>query len=172
MEEVSSLLSLPGRVLYWNRRMKCKELLGMLPEFTEIGLLPEGLHGATLDEFEQRFVYFDVSDRRFRLFDKLQELYHQARNSGIVRRILVGGSFVTSKPEPNDFDCIIVLDPSVMEHDLRPMEYNLVSRHMARRVFGGDVIPVIEESLFYHRYMRFFQSTRHGEPMGVVEIEL
>ena len=28
----------------------------------------------------------------------------------IVQRVLVAGSFVTAKPEPNDFDCILVLE--------------------------------------------------------------
>ena len=144
----------------------------MIPAFNENGLLPAGVHAATFDEFEQRFVYFDVSDRRYRLFDKLQQLLHQARMSGIVRRILFGGSFVTTKPEPNDFDCIIVLDPSVIGHELGPSVYNMVSRRAARRAFGGDVIPVIEDSHYYHEYLRLFQSTRGNERMGIVEIEL
>jgi hypothetical protein len=146
--------------------------MGMLPDFTEDGLLPEGIHCATLEEFEKRFVYFDLSDRRFRIFNKLRELYHEARRSGIVKRFVVGGSFVTSKAEPNDFDCILVVDPSVLGHDLRPMEYNLVSRQMVRRLFRGDIIPVIENSYYYHRYMNLFQFTRRGERMGIVEIEL
>ena len=144
----------------------------MIPGFGANGLLPEGVHHATLEEFEQRFAYFDVSDRRFRLFDKLRELYHQARGSGIVRRILVGGSFVTSKPEPNDFDCVLVLDSAVRGNDLRPSEYNLASRHMARHLFGGDVIPVVENSIDHHRYMDLFQSTRGKDRVGIVEIEL
>lgn len=85
----------------------------MIPEFTETGLLPPGVHRATFEEFEQRFVYFDRSDRRFRIFDKLRELYQQAQKSGIVKRILIGGSFVADKAEPNDFDCILVLDPEM-----------------------------------------------------------
>ena len=124
----------------------------MLPDFTEDGLLPEGIHRATFDEFEKRFVYFDRSDRRFRVFDKLWELYHEARRSGIVKRFLVGGSFVTSKPEPNDFDCILVLDPSMQQHELKPIEYNLASRQIVRRLFHGDIIPVIEHSYYYHLY--------------------
>jgi hypothetical protein len=99
-------------------------------------------------------------------------LYHQARRSGIVKRFLVGGSFVTSKAEPNDFDCILVLDPTIRDHVLRPAEYNLASRQMARRMYGGDVIPVFEGSLDYHRYMTLFQVTRGREPIGIVEIEI
>jgi hypothetical protein len=142
----------------------------MLPPFTEHGYLPTGLHLTSFDEFEKRFVYFDQSDRRFRLFERFRELYLQAKASQIVQRILVGGSFVTSKPEPNDFDCILVLNPEV--HDLLPIEYNLVSRSRARRVFGGDVIAVIAGSANYEVYLNLFQHTRELLPVGIVEIEL
>ena len=144
----------------------------MLPAFSKNGLLPAGIHSTTWDEFEQRFVYFDRSDRRFRLFETFRELYRQAKISGIVQQIYVGGSFVTSKAEPNDIDCIVVLDPSIEGHELRPTEYNLVSLKLARRVFGGDVIPVFEGDLVLGEYIGFFQKTRGGEPMGIVEIEL
>jgi hypothetical protein len=143
----------------------------MLPDFNENGLLPPSIHRTTLAEFERRFVYFAVSDRRFRLFDKLRELYHQARQSGIVKRFLVGGSFVTSKPEPNDFDCILVLDPIIKGEVLRPMEYNLADHRMARRIFRGDVISVFEGSIEFRTIMTLFQATRGGEHMGIVEIE-
>jgi hypothetical protein len=90
----------------------------VLPDFTEDGVLPAGIHFATFAEFEKRFVYFGRSDRRFRIFDRLRELYLQIRRVGIVNRFLVGGSFVTSKPEPNDFDCILVLNRSILDRDL------------------------------------------------------
>jgi hypothetical protein len=142
----------------------------MLPDFTEHGLLPPGIHRATLEEFEKRFVYFDESDRRFRLFQKLREVFQHARRSGIVKQFFVVGSFVTSKPEPNDFDCILIVDRSVFGHELSPMEYNLVSRGIARRIFGGDVVAIFEGT--NDESLRFFQGTRFNEPMGIVEIEL
>jgi hypothetical protein len=144
----------------------------MLPDFTEGGLLPPGIHRATFEEFEKRFVYFDLSDRRFRLFDRLRELYHQARQSGIVKRFLVGGSYVTSKPEPNDFDCIVVIDSAIYGQVLRPREYNLSSRPRARRIFHGDVIPVFEGSPDFDKYITFFQVTRGRKRIGIVEIEI
>ena len=36
-------------------------------------------------------------------------MLEEAQASHIVERLIFGGSFVTSKSEPNDFDCIIVL---------------------------------------------------------------
>ena len=118
----------------------------MIPDFAEDGFLPAGIHQATLEELEERFAFFDRSDQRLRVFEQLNALIGEARASGIVRRIYVAGSVVTDKPEPNDFDCILVLDPIIVGQPLRPFQYNLVSRRMARRLFGGDVVPVLEDS--------------------------
>ena len=92
----------------------------MIPAFTEQGFLPPGIYQATLDEFKERFVIFQRSDRRLRLFVQLEKLLDQAARAGIVKRILIAGSFVSAKPEPNDFDCIVVLDPSIVGKPLRP----------------------------------------------------
>jgi hypothetical protein len=144
----------------------------MLPDFTEDGLLPKGIHRATFEEFSNRYMYFDRSDQRYRLFDKLRELYSEAKRSGVVKRILVGGSFVTSKAEPNDFDCILVIDPAMERNEFPPVHYNLVSRRMARRIFGGDIFPVFEDSVKYHELLELFQTARGGGRKGIVEIEL
>jgi hypothetical protein len=143
----------------------------MIPEFTENGVLPAGIHAATLEQFEERFAIFDQSDQRIRVFKKLKALIDEAWKSGIVQRICVAGSFVTDKPEPNDFDCLLVLDSNIVGQKLRPFQYNLVSRRMARRMFGGDVVPVLEGSQQLQEYLDFFQTTRNGERMGIVEIE-
>jgi hypothetical protein len=148
------------------------ELLRMIPEFTEQGCLPPGIHRVTLDEFKERFVVFQRSDRRLRIFERLERLFDQAASSGIVKRIIIAGSFVTAKPEPNDFDCIVVLDSTIVGNPLRPFEYNLVSRKMARRIFGGDVVPALEDSHALQQYLEFFQTSRNGRRVGIVEMQL
>jgi hypothetical protein len=144
----------------------------MLPEFTEDGLLPPGIHRATLEEFIERFAVFSRSDRRFQIIKQIETLIAEAKRSGIVRGVLMAGSYVTSKAEPNDFDCILVLDQSVLGTTLAPFQYNLVSRKMARRMYGGDVTPAIEGSAALEQYVEFFQRTRDGKRAGIVEIVL
>ena len=85
----------------------------MLPEFDIDGDLPPGIHHATLDELEQRLSRFVVSDRRINLFAWFKRLVAMAKGSGIVDRLVVGGSFVTSKPEPNDIDLALILSNDV-----------------------------------------------------------
>ena len=142
----------------------------MIPEFTGDGLLPAGIHSASLDEFRQRFHVFAGSAQGLRVFERFERLFVESQRSGIVRRVIVGGSLVTAKPDPNDFDCILVLDPGIVGRILRPLQYNLVSRRMARRMFGGDVLPALDGSAAVDEYLGFFQSTRDGEPVGVVEV--
>jgi hypothetical protein len=143
----------------------------MLPEFTEDGLLPAGIHRATFEEFETLCV--------LRLFGPLppfiwevERIVFPSQEFRHRERILVGGSFVTSKPEPNDFDCILVFDAAIEDRAMSAMEYNLLSRPSARRIFGGDVIAVTEGTVDYHRYMTFFQHTRDKVPVGIVEIDI
>lgn len=63
----------------------------MIPEFTNSGVLPAGIHRASLREFQDRFAQFDRSDRRIRLFEGLKKLIADAKLSSIVRRVLVAG---------------------------------------------------------------------------------
>jgi hypothetical protein len=86
--------------------------------------------------------------------------------------MIIGGSFVTAKPQPNDFDCILVLDPFILGHDLPPTEYNLVSIDAARRLFGGDVFPIVDRTPILSEYVEFFQFTRGRERVGIVEIDI
>src|SRR5919198_87891 len=103
--------------------------------FTAQGFLPPGIHQATVEACKERFVVFQRSDRRLQIFASLNKLFDQAGRSGIVKRIIMAGSCVTTKPEPNDFDCIAVLDPAIVGTPLRPFDYRLASRRMARRMF-------------------------------------
>ena len=144
----------------------------MIPEFTEIGLLPPGIHSATWEEFEERFLVFQQSDQRLRIGERLLAFYNELRRAGIVRRILIVGSYVADKAEPNDYDCLLVLDPAAVVSELLPFQYNLLSRRMARRMFHGDVIAVIDGSAAMKEFLEFFQTTRDGSRTGIVELQL
>lgn len=85
----------------------------MLPEFNSDGNLPPGVHQASLTEIENRFGEFTISDRRVKLFSKFKQLVEMAKFSGIVKRIIIGGSFVSAKLVPNDVDAVIVIAKDV-----------------------------------------------------------
>jgi hypothetical protein len=144
----------------------------VIPDLNQTGLLPPGIHQASVEELKARFAVFDRSDARFRLFKRLEAFIEQARRSGIVKRLLVVGSFVTAKAEPNDFDCLLVFSSSIVGQELAPVQYNLLSRRMARRLYGGDVTPALEGSAALAEYLEFFQTSREGNRMGIVEVPL
>jgi hypothetical protein len=144
----------------------------MIPELAESGLLPPGIHTAKWEQFAERFVVFNRTDRRLRIGERIRALYDEIRSSRIVRRFLVAGSFVTSAAEPNDFDCLLVLDAAIVGMTLAPFQYNLISRRRTRRTYQGDVVAVLEGSAAFNEYYDFFQTTRDGRSVGMVEIIL
>lgn len=144
----------------------------MIPDFNENGLLPPGIHLVGLEEMEERFAIFDRSDNRLRIFEQLEKFVQECRKTSIVKRVLVGGSFVTSKSEPNDFDCIVVLNHEIVGTTLRPFEYNVISRKMVRQSFGGDLLVALEGSDALNEYVSFFGTTRDGQEAGLVEVIL
>ena len=81
----------------------------MIPPFDAEGYLPPGTHAAAWQEFQERFCIFAHSDRRLQLCRRIAQLIAEARAAHIVERVIFGGSFVSARPEPHDFDCIVVL---------------------------------------------------------------
>jgi hypothetical protein len=70
------------------------------------GVLPPGVHQATLAEVVERFGY--GSRRRAYLANILAELVDTVQRAG-ASAVAVGGSFVTEKEDPHDIDCITLL---------------------------------------------------------------
>src|SRR4051812_22441896 len=96
-----------------------------IPSLTPAGMLPEGVHDCSLVEIAERFGRFQQSDRRCRLFERLDSYIREAKASGVVKAIIVDGSFVTDKDAPSDIDLIIVsLAQGQLPAVLRPAEYN------------------------------------------------
>lgn len=112
-----------------------------IPPLNAIGLLPAGIHDATLDAVRERFGAFHRSDRRVQLFSRLEQLLASLRRSKLFVAVIVDGSFVTAKPQPEDVDLIIILQRDHdWKADLGPSDYALVSRSALRRKFDFDVL--------------------------------
>ena len=77
----------------------------MLPPFDESGNLPGGIHPASIEEIVSRFGH-GSPEREVEVRELLQ-LVAWARGHG-VRRLIVNGSFVTDKREPNDVDVVLL----------------------------------------------------------------
>src|SRR5262245_15503970 len=111
----------------------------MIPPFDADGDLPQGMHQTAWVAFRERFCISAHSDRRLRLCRQIEQMIEEAQASHIVERILFGWSFVTSKSEPSDFDCIIVLKAETHYEELLPFQRWVVDTREASRRYGGDV---------------------------------
>ena len=138
-----------------------------IPTLNQQGFLPEGIHDCTIEEAQARFGVFQASDRRPQLWAKLREFLREAKACGIVEAVLLDGSFVSSKPAPNDIDLILVV-PAAHDFsvDLTPVEYNVLSKRRVARRYGLDVLVARAGSEEHRRYAAFFQQVRLEPEVG------
>ena len=147
----------------------------VIPPFNQDGLLPRGIHRCTLAEARGRFGTFQGSDRRPRLWTGFAEYMREASMSGAVEMVLMDGSFVTAKPDPNDIDLVIVLPAS---HDfsanLPAAQYDVLAQKRVRKRFGFDILVVKNSSESLEHAIAFFQQVRQRPDLqkGLLEIVL
>jgi len=106
---------------------------------------------------------------------RLEAFLTEVRACGIIRAVIVNGSFVTSKPAPEDIDLLLVLATGHDFHaELSPNQYMVVDGRRVRRAYGLDVFVVEEGSADYEALARLFCRVRlqPGLAKGIVRIEL
>jgi len=140
-----------------------------LPEFNERGDLPPGIYRATLEELVR---HFGTTARRVVVARRLERIYQLARSTGHLARLIVFGSFVTAKSEPNDIDIFILMEDSF---DVRQVsaEARLVFDHAtAQNLLGASVFWIRraaalggEEATIAH-----WQTKRDGNKRGILEV--
>ena len=133
----------------------------MIPEFNEDGYLPAGVHAATVAEIAARFGQ-EPELRRVQM-QSLGWLIDLARRVG-AQRLIVDGSFVADKWEPNDVDCVLLRGPSF------PLDQSADSE-----LWAG--LPFIHLGIFgrheFDLYVeKIFATDRHGNVKGMVEVIL
>ena len=141
-----------------------------IPQFREDGYLPEGVHQAS--EAEVLFRFGTSSRQRRRLALRLRRWLGLARQVN-GRRLLVDGSFVTSKSEPDDIDAVILLPirfQQQVETNLEPaleLEEMLVTRR-------PEELFAAEDEQDWNAWVEFFGRTREsdGRRKGLVEVLL
>jgi hypothetical protein len=133
----------------------------MIPPFIDLGYLPPGVHLASLDEIEARFGR--SSEIRQVQMESIRWMVDLATRAG-VQRIILNGSFVTDRIEPNDVDCVALIgagfpsDPAA-EKELR------------------DGLPFIELKLVgqidFDGFVEMtFGTDRMGIAKGLIEVAL
>jgi hypothetical protein len=142
----------------------------VIPELTDRGLLPQGIHPATLEEMLERF---GGNERREQLLTGLVEALRLLRAGG-CRRVYINGSFVTAKERPNDID--VCWDIEGVDADaLDSVFFDFADGRAAQKArFGCEFFPAqLPEGVTGRAFLEFFQIDKQtGEPKGIIELKL
>lgn len=134
------------------------------------GYLPEGLYLASVAAAMFRFG--SSTPRRRRLALRLRRWVELTRLVG-GRRLLVDGSFVTAKDEPNDIDAVVLLPADFERQVERSIEAALELEEMLLTRRPEEILAA-EDEADWSEWVEFFSRTREsdGRRKGLVEIEL
>lgn len=142
----------------------------MIPPFNDNGNLPPGIHLVEWSEFKERF---GTTPKRLRMIQGLQTAMEQLKAAG-CRTIYINGSFVTIKPNPNDFDACWDRDDVDIDY-LRinaPTLLNFYDRAAQKAKYRGEVFPSDEPVDEGTISIEFFQRDREQNPKGIIAIDL
>ena len=148
---------------HWKRKMK------VWPGFNDRGDPPEGIHPATLEDV---FSCFARTPRRALIARRLARVDRLARSTGHLARLIVFGSFITAKIEPNDGDIFLLMDDSFDMRQVLPEASFVFDHAAAQNVLGASVFWIRraaalggEEATLAH-----WQLKRDGGKRGIVEV--
>jgi hypothetical protein len=141
-----------------------------LPELTDSGELPVGVHQASLQETLSQFGV--GHPQRIAIGDRLQRIYRLAAATGHLARFVVFGSFVTDKPDPNDVDVLLVMDDSFDANAVYGESALLFDHAAADAHFGASVFWVRRLAAFggEQAMVEYWQVKRGGGQRGIIEI--
>lgn len=142
-----------------------------LPEFNEFGDLPEGVHQADFDEIVARFG--SGSPQREEVTHRLERIRTLAVNTGFLDRLIVFGSYVTSKPDPNDVDVILVMKESFDPKNCSAAQLALFDHGRAHDELRASIFWLRPEMILgepLDEFIALWQTKRDGGRRGIIEI--
>jgi len=131
----------------------------VIPRCNEDGYLPPGIPPATLEEIATQIG--QESELRRVQMQSLRWLVELARRAGVLR-IVVNGSFVTDKLEPNDVDCVLLIGPDF------PRDPAAEADLLAGLPFIN--LELVAQEAFQQLTERTFASDRNLVPKGMLEV--
>jgi hypothetical protein len=144
----------------------------VIPPFDSFGDLPVGIHQATLAEVMGRFG--TGTGQRKVVASRLDRVCRVAWATGHVARLVVFGSFVTTKPDPNDVDVFLLMDDAFDSGRLRGETQLLFDHTTAQAHYGASVFWMRRIAALggEQAAIENWQIKRGGGERGIVEIVL
>lgn len=142
-----------------------------VPPFREDGWLPVGHHAATWEEVAERFGGEPGSRRAF-LTDKLLGLRDALRVLGVKGTLLLNGSYVSARPEPGDFDVLLIGPPDIQAmKDADPKLALLLDAERAEKEAGYSLFYVPSDSPALDLVSTFWNLSKESVAKGDVQVE-
>jgi uncharacterized protein DUF6932 len=141
-----------------------------LPALNHEGDLPLGVHRASLHEVLERFA--TGSAQRIAVGLRRERICAIAHGTGQVRRLVVFGSFVTAKEEPNDVDVFLIMedtfDPALLTREAR----GLFDHSVAQAQFGASIFWLRQLACLGGKQaaVEYWQVKRGSGWRGIIEI--
>ena len=134
------------------------------------GELPEGVHQATIDDILARFG--SGSPQRQSVTARLRHIYALARATGKLERLILFGSYITAKPDPNDIDIVLVMRNDFDVHAYEEETRMLFDHPRAAEAFGASVFWIRPALLLetLEEFIAHWQITRDQTRRGIVEV--
>lgn len=142
-----------------------------LPAFDNRGDLPAGVHQATLNEVIARFGH--ATHQRQIVTARLLRIYDIARQTGKLARFIIFGSYVTTKPAPNDVDIIIVMRDDFSEEDYVENISSVFNHMKVQRELGASVFWIRQGAVLLEtvdEFVAHWQVKRDRSQRGIVEV--
>ena len=142
-----------------------------LPSLNHAGELPEGVHQATIDEVIAQFG--SRTSQREIITARLQRIYQLAKDTGNLQRLIIFGSYITAKPEPNDIDVVLVFDDDFDMEACSEEGKRLLDHQQATKEFGASIFWIRPSLLFLEtldEFIKGWQAKRDGTRRGIIEI--
>ena len=143
----------------------------MIPDFDKYGLLPKGVHWASMDEIKAKLAF---SAKRIFLIEGLERALISFKDAG-CKRMYIDGSFVTSKHEPGDIDAcyeITGMDPTKLD----PVLLNFYNERAAQKAkygcefFMSHIVAMRPPPIIFFDFFQVHKET--GRQKGIIGIKL
>ena len=142
-----------------------------LPNLNHEGELPEGIHPATIDEVVSQFG--SGTEQRMIATEHLKRIYELAKETEHLQQLLIFGSYITSKPKPNDIDVVLIFDDDFDMAACSEEVKKLLNHQQAATEFGASVFWIRPSLLFLETLDEFiagWQVKRDGTRRGIIEV--
>lgn len=139
-----------------------------IPPFYDGDNLPEGLHAATLDDVAK---HFGKSAKRNQLCVTLTRIVQTARGCNF-KKVVLFGSFVSSKDSPGDIDLFWTLPPGTDTDTLRAECRQLLDAANSKQRFQCDMFWCFDDQDAIKRMAAMWGFDRSGRKRGLVVIDL